>query len=306
MLTSPYINCGVRTYSECLANALKNAGIDVDLRPMNDVPNDLCMYNVVHVQHEWGLLSYRDLPKYIDVLKARKAKKIVVTLHTVAAPMYNSVNRVVEGVEESGVERWLVRNVDAVIVLARLMRDALIIACGGNQGNIYVVEHGAPIICCGDIDRDIDVFIHAPSRQDVDWGVVESVVKGVDGKIFVHDRYMGFEDIVSTLCRSKIVLLPYIDIPGWFHTSGFAHLAIGCRCMVVSTSWIVASDLIDYIPMAYMHRDHVVDELNKMVSEYEKLVHFIDDARFSRSWRLVAYNHVYVYNKIISGGGCNV
>ena len=298
LVSSDNPRCGIYRYTKRLVEELKTLGLNVDHLTYDEVEKNAHRYDVVHIQHEWGLMGYNTFADYIDSIKA-SCRRLVVTMHMVPYHMYNPSTRSVEAMEETKCVEKVCMSVHAVVTTSALGRDILRYVCGTR---VVHIRHGMDIIYI-DRARDIDVFIHAPDRVNINKRLVEQIEKMIDGNIYVHREFVSDEELNELLSRSKIVVLPYRDIPGWIYVSGFMYKALGyLGTVVLTTSWVIQSDLARDGLEIYVPWWGIGIRLSYALNNYIGLSRMYIEKVLSLyplySWRSAAVEHLRLYHSL--------
>lgn len=160
-LTTWGSNCGISTYSEELCECLRDTGeVILQIIAPNEegscgsppehipyslvwnredpnlpltIPNAVAEYDVVHIQHEFGIFQHHD--SFIQTLRflKKQGKKVVITLHTVSA----------YGTWRSGIIDSIKSNVDAVLV--HNIESYAAASCSRGSAKVILVNHGTRV-----------------------------------------------------------------------------------------------------------------------------------------------------------------
>ena len=290
--------CGIYRYTKRLVEELRSLGLNVDHLTYDEVEKSAHRYDVVHIQHEWGLLKPDTFISYIDNIK-RDAKRIVVTLHTVPCAMQNRETGAIEATIETTALEKVCMSVHTVVTTSAFGRDVARYVCGAK---VVHIRHGMDVVYT-DVDRDIDVFIHAPDRVNINRRLVEQIEKMIDGNVYVHREFVPDEKLDDLLSRSRIVVLPYRDIPGWIYVSGFMYKALGyLGTVVLTTSWVIQSDLARdgleiYVPW-WGIGIRLPYALNNYIGLSRMYIEKVLDLYPRYSWRTIAVEHLRLYHSL--------
>jgi len=158
MSTYPPTACGLATFTQALVGAMTSLGADPHVVQVVDEPQRrpparvahqwvgraagavtataaaLNRYDVVLVQHEFGIYPGSDGDDLLDVLR-RVRVPVVTVLHTVLAEPTRHQRRVLEGVIAAS---------DVLVTMTRTARDRVIGLYGTDPADVHVVPHGAP------------------------------------------------------------------------------------------------------------------------------------------------------------------
>ena len=296
--TYPPTQCGLATFSAALVDQFIAANIEVGIVRVLDEPvyddtavevvaelhngspasaaaalDVLNSYDVVLVQHEYGLYGGPDGQDVVAILEALTVPSIVV-LHTVLAEPTSQQRHILEAV---------VAAADVVVVMAETPRRRLIAQYGADPSRIVLIPHGAidhrldaprrvsprPVILTWGLlgpGKGIEWAIDAlPALRDLNpqylvlgkthpkvlerdgesyrTALVERAdALGVSDLVEIDSGYIGLADLAQIISSADVVLLPY-DSPDQV-TSGVLIEAVAAGRPVVATAFPHAEELL--------------------------------------------------------------
>ena len=297
--TYPPTQCGLATFSSALANGLAGCGLtEVGVVSVGDsenltdpervvaqlVPHDalsvsrvatvLNRYDVVIVQHEYGIYGGHDGDEVLEVMK-RVRPPIVTTLHTVPLQPTAHQKHVLEQVVELSA---------CAVTMTAIARQRLLSVYEVDASRVITIPHGATI------PRPVAPS-HEPLPRVLTWGLlgpgkgIEWVIdalallraediemhyvvagqthpkvrathgdeyrtmlerraraRGVDDLVTFDSRYRSLDSLLSLIAQSTCVVLPYESIDQI--TSGVLVDAIAAGRPVVATAFPHAVELL--------------------------------------------------------------
>jgi len=300
--------CGIATFTTDLAQALAadNLDVQVDVVAMSDHPETVYPervkrrveaseheeyhtaadflnaggYDVLSVQHEYGIFGGEDGDYLLTLLRAVKMP-IVTTLHTVLRDPTPS---------QRTVTAELLQLSERVVVMSQLAVGILEAEYALSQDRIDLIPHGIPdfssavipnikealgiegsmILTFGLLspDKGIQYVIEAmPKILEADPGAVYVVLGATHPKVIAHagesyrnsllelvstlgiedsvrfvDRFVSQEELVTYLGEADVYVTPYLN-PKQI-TSGTLAYALGAGKAVVSTPYLYAEELL--------------------------------------------------------------
>ncbi len=340
LTTFPPTECGVAEYVNYLVKAMLKVEQDVDITIIGDeatkerkegrlrVVNgfvrgssdysktlqtirDLGPFDVLHVQHEYGLFPPR--PQFLEFLKeCRKyCRSVICTLH--------SVYHTKMGPELIGHQQAIVSLVDKVVIHSDLQEFELWIQ-GADLRRVERIPHGTHINpYVGKIkkeefleelgvedfqgfllvnpgflrkDKGLDVLVRAieivRSRFDLKLvisgieqgkhgiGVLDSIK--IDGKIpdyviLIH-RFLSREELEKMLAVADLVSLAHRDKREKYSVSGVLHLAFGSFKPIVGTRIPRLVELMELMPQVTVPPEDVGDLAKKLLFVLDNLKDF--------------------------------
>ncbi|HVB27385.1 MAG TPA: glycosyltransferase [Mycobacteriales bacterium] len=308
--TYPPTQCGLATFSAALTEQLDRTASAVGVVRVVDSPEShpgtavvahlvngsrdsaaeaitqLNSYDVVLVQHEYGIFGGPDGCDVLDVVDALTVPTIVV-LHTVLQ-------------EPTPRQRWILQRLldsaDVVVTMTETARRRLVDSYGADASQVVVIPHGAidhgavrlparspgrPLILTWGllgpgkgiewaIDAMVDLRDLRPrylvlgqthpkvlQRDGEDYrdSLVQRVaVRGVQDLVALDSSYLGVTDLANLVERADVVLLPYDSREQV--TSGVLIEAVAAGRPVVSTAFPHAVELLaDGIGLVVPQRD---------------------------------------------------
>ena len=296
--TYPPTQCGLATFASALANGLRRCGVtDIGVVACGDdesssrspdvvgrlVPRDalsvarvaqiLNRYDVVIVQHEYGIFGGDDGDEVLEVLK-RLQKPVITTLHTVPLQPSAHQRRVLEAV---------VAESDTAITMTAIARQRLLAAYSVDSSRVVTVPHGAtipnPVAPTSDSSPLVLTWGLLGPGKGIEWvidalallrdevpvryvvaGQTHPKVRAVDGERYRHmlekrvrrnglehlvtfdDEYRSLGSLMRLVSRSSCVVLPYESIDQI--TSGVLVDAVAAGRPVIATAFPHAIELL--------------------------------------------------------------
>jgi len=305
--TYPPTACGVATFAQALVRAMEQAGATVDVVRLLDSAQGedvegvvhewssepdsaratvdvLNRYDVVVVQHEFGIYPGPDGEELLDVLGSLLVP-VVSVLHTVLAEPTAHQRQVLEEVIAAST---------VAVTMTHAARDRVVAQYGGEPDQVVVIPHGAPHAVtdglgyppAGEPDRRPVVLtwgLLGPGKG-IEWGIeamgalreldprplyvvagrthpkvaahegeryrrfLEARVAdlGLESDVVFVDRYLAAEDLHRIVLSADVVLLPYDSEEQV--TSGVLVEAVAAGRPVVSTPFPHAVELLQPSP----------------------------------------------------------
>ena len=296
--TYPPTQCGLATFASALVNGLRRCGVaeigvvacgdDESLLHSPDVvgrlvPRDalsvsrvaqiLNRYDVVIVQHEYGIFGGDDGDEVLEVLK-RLQKPVITTLHTVPLQPSTHQRRVLEAV---------VAESDTAVTMTAIARQRLLAAYSVDSSRVVTVPHGAtipnPVAPTSDSSPLVLTWGLLGPGKGIEWvidalallrdevpvryvvaGQTHPKVRATDGERYRHmlqrrvkrsglehlvtfdDEYRSLGSLMRLVSRSSCVVLPYESIDQI--TSGVLVDAVAAGRPVIATAFPHAIELL--------------------------------------------------------------
>ncbi|MEY4365971.1 MAG: hypothetical protein RLZZ305_1315 [Actinomycetota bacterium] len=296
--TYPPTQCGLATFASALANGLRRCGVtEVGVVACGDdesvnsapgvvgrlVPRDalsvsraaqiLNRYDVVVVQHEYGIFGGEDGDEVLEVMK-RLQRPVITTLHTVPLQPSTHQRRVLESV---------VANSDAAVTMTAIARQRLLASYAVDSSRVVTVPHGAtipnPVAPTSDSSPLVLTWGLLGPGKGIEWvidalallrdevpvryvvaGQTHPKVRATDGENYRHMlerkvRKHGLENLVTfdaeyrtlgslmrLVSRASCVVLPYESIDQI--TSGVLVDAVAAGRPVIATAFPHAIELL--------------------------------------------------------------
>ena len=303
--TYPPTRCGIANFSQSLLTAVSELpgkpahvgvfrllpegdesvcaepGVATEVTPgspnwLDDLVDSAQSYDLLWVQHEFGIFGPQDGHSVIDLFDASPLP-IVTSFHTVLERPTTSQRRIVEEVFARS---------EAVVVLSRVARTQLLDGYAATEPKVEVIPHGALAL-----PRNDEVAHHPRRPTIVTWGLVgpgkgiewsiramanlrhldplprlmirgathpkvkdregesyrrqcEDLIRrlGVEDMVQMEDGYLSVADLHSLLHRADLALLPYDTTQQV--TSGVLSEAVAAGLPVVATAFPHAIDLL--------------------------------------------------------------
>ncbi len=312
-----------------------------------NVVEDIGGIDVIHVQHEYGIFhGYKELLSVLYDLKNRDlAKAAVVTLHSVHHPLSPDEPkwRAVE------FQRSLPEYVDAVVVHSSpqefelqnqgLPYDFIYRIPHGTFVNPYISEsrviiakkmglkvsrlEGPIISLVGFLhrhkgldtlaealeylgDKKLTIIIGGEIKEES----IKSYLKDLSkGRLFLTERYLSSDEILSTAALADIIIMPYHDIRGLYSVSGILHLSMGSLKPIVGTRVPKLVELYSFAPqltVPSMNPKALAEKLMWIVRNYEIATAYASQLysyAVRTQWNRMARRHLSLYREILKGSG---
>jgi glycosyltransferase involved in cell wall biosynthesis len=318
--TYPPTQCGLATFSAALTEQLNrppgtagvvrvvdraesHPGAEVTAHVVNGSPSSavdavrhLNGFDIVVVQHEYGIYGGADGCDVIDVVAGLTVPTIIV-LHTVLQEPTPQQRRIL---------RWLIESADVVVTMTETARQRLVTSYGADPDAVVVIPHGATDH--GPIDSEAARAERRAARRPlvltwgllgpgkgIEWAIdampglkdlrprylvigkthpkvlerdgeeyrhrlaLRAQTRGLAGVVELDDRYLDVGELAHLVQRADVVLLPYDSHEQV--TSGVLIEAVAAGRPVVSTAFPHAVELLgDGTGLVVPQRDPVALE----------------------------------------------
>jgi glycosyltransferase involved in cell wall biosynthesis len=296
--TYPPTQCGIASFSRALVQNLVRVGADVDVVRVVDEPQEQVLpvvhqwvrgsrtgiesaarvldgYDVVVVQHEYGIFGGRDGEDVVELVE-RLHVPVVTVLHTVLThPTLNQRRIVAE----------LARRSAALVTMTETGRDRLIATWGVDPSTVFVIPHGAednrslspaaaphrPVILTWGLlspgkgiewalralaelkgTMDLPLYrvvgrthprvleLHGEAYRDSLVALAQEL--GIADDVVFDGHYLSNDDLRRVVREADVVVLPYDSVEQV--TSGVLTEAVAAGKPVISTSFPHATELL--------------------------------------------------------------
>jgi len=303
--TFPPTPCGLATFTQSLLGGLAGHGVEVDVVRVLEAPEPIPQgvrthlvngspaslaaavavldgYDVVLLQHEFGIYGGPDGEELLDLVRALTVP-VVTVLHTVLAHPTDHQREVLQAVVTAS---------DHVVTMTRTARERLLAGYRTRPGRVHLIPHGAAdaLVELGAATNQDTGAAHRPlvltwgllgPGKGIEWAIdalaeltdldpaplyvvagrthprvveqhgeqyrdglrARAVDRGVGSDVVFDDHYLSPDDLHRLVRAADVVLLPYDSVEQV--TSGVLIEAVAAGRPVVSTRFPHAVELLE-------------------------------------------------------------